>query len=141
MQVAAACGLPASVVARAAQVARLAERGSAVAMSSGSSGGSRGEEEAAGSGGSPGRRPLGAANQLAHKVALLPGKRRRLLGAAVQEQEQAPPQKCAGGTERVEALAAVRAAVRGMMQGVPGAAERLLRLHEAARSALAGGQL
>ncbi|PRW57902.1 DNA mismatch repair Msh6 isoform X2 [Chlorella sorokiniana] len=122
--VAAACQLPQSVVARAAEVAERAERAG------------RPEEQPAGgaaAAGSPGRQPLAALNTGLQQGVPPPAKRQRLDPAAAEGSALAAEQR--------EALEAVRAATLAALAGAPGAAAQLGNLQAAVQAALAAGQL
>lgn len=123
IQVAAACQLPPSVIKRAARVAQRAERGDLPGGRGSSAGGS-------GSGSADHRQPLHERNNALQPPA---AKRTRVADAAGSSAELAGEQQAA--------LAAVRAALAAVSQGVPGAAEQLLRLQVAVRTALASGEL
>ena len=116
IQVAAACGLPPSLLDRAAEVAQRAEQ---VGQPSGRTGG-----------GSPeGRQPLQQLNTLQASQSPPAAKRRRL-----------PPQPAAE-EEQQEALAAVRAVLHAALQGEPGAGRQLVRLQAQVAAALEDGEL
>ena len=123
IQVAAACQLPPSVIQHAAQVAQRAECGELPGGRGSSAGGS-------GSGSADHRQPLHERNNSLQPPA---AKRARVADAAGGSAELAGEQQAA--------LAAVRAALAAVSQGVPGAAEQLLRLQVAVRAALASGEL
>lgn len=118
--VAAACQLPRSVLARAAEVAEREERAG---------------QPATGAGHSPSRQPLAARNASALQGQPPPAKRPRLgLAAGASSDVRL-------AAEQQEALEAVRAAVLAALAGAPGAAAQLANLQAAVRKALAAGQL
>lgn len=113
IQVAAACGLPPSLLDRAAEVAQHAEQA--------------GQPGAPAGGGSPeGRQPLQQLNHLQARQSPPAAKRRRL--ATVEGEQQ-------------EALAAVRSVVQAALRGEPGAGQQLVRLQAQVTAALAVGEL
>ncbi|KAL4430604.1 hypothetical protein ABPG77_005844 [Micractinium sp. CCAP 211/92] len=133
--VAATCGLPPSVLARAAQVARWQET-----LGGHSSTGSGPPDAAAAS---DARLPLQPANQW--PFGQPPAKRQRRMERQQAAQEAPPMQAAAadGGmvSAQQEALVAVRGAVQAVLMGAPGAADKLLRLQAQVAAALVTGQL
>lgn len=132
IQVAAACGLPASVVSRAAEVSRQAEKDA--------------KRAAAGAGELvPQRQALSQAGSTAQSGrAPLLGKRRRLLsdfGLLQQERracgDGARGKAVLGAGDPRAALAEVQAAVQAVLAGSPGAARQLACLHAALRCSMA----
>jgi DNA mismatch repair ATPase MutS len=117
IQVAAACGLPPSLLDRAAEVAQRAEQ---VGQCGGPAGGDSPD----------GRQPLQQLNTLQQvSQSPPPAKRRRLPPLPAAEEEQQ------------EALAAVRAVVQAALQGEAGAGQQLVRLQAQVAAALAAGEL
>ncbi len=128
--VAAACQLPPSVVARAAEVAERAEQAG------------KPEEQPAGCAadeGSPGRQPLATISANQPQGLPPPAKRQRLKPAATAA--AGGSSSAAFAEEQREALAAVKVAVLAAMAGAPGAAAQLANLQAAVQSALVAGQL
>ena len=125
--VAAACQLPHSVVAHAAEVAKRAEQA-----------GRPEERPALGvAAGSPSRQPLAERNTSQQQSLPPPAKRQRLEAATAAG--DIAGEALAG--EQREALAAVKAATLAALAGAPGAAAQLANLQAAVRAALAAGRL
>ncbi|KAL4436867.1 hypothetical protein ABPG75_004006 [Micractinium tetrahymenae] len=138
INVAASCGLPPSVVARAAQVARQQEE-QAGERSAGS------PASAGAAAGSPPRLPLQPLNQPSPGR---PGAKRQRRMEQQQQEEGPSLQAAIAGEaandlaeEQQEALAAVRLAVQALLAGAPGAVQQLLRLQAEVAAALATGEL
>lgn len=128
--VAAACQLPPSVVARAAEVAERAERAGHPEHKP-----AQAQPAAVGS---PGRQPLATLNTGRQEGLPPPTKRQRLEQAAAMAGGDADDLLAA---EQREALEAVREATLAALAGAPGAAAQLANLQAAVRAALAAGQL
>lgn len=125
INVAASCGLPSSVIARAAEVALKQEE-----LPGGNNAACAVAGAAAGVAGRAARTPLRPLNEAS--LGQPATKRQRGMGAQQAELRVRPLQTPSATSKAAEwqaALAAVQAAARAVLAGAPGAAEQLLRLH------------
>lgn len=132
INVAASCGLPSSVIARAAEVALKQEE-----LPGGNNAACAVAGAAAGVAGSAARTPLRPLNEAS--LGQPATKRQRGMGAQQAELLVRPLQTPSAASKAAEwqaALAAVQAAARAVLAGAPRAAEQLLRLHAKMAAAL-----